>query len=192
MKFPDTRVIVFNVAAGVVTIAALAAVVRSLVYTPALAPCTERYPSGTIFALERGGVLLDLRRPAGAPQRQGRRTRRQRRDRPASRVRPAPVVMGVTLAKGSISPHARHETKGGVSFPWQPRAVHGKTAACLAYSVLLPAGFDFHRVGCSPASAAPRAPTDPATKTLPHFSPGVATAASVLPPSSIRAPGRSN
>ena len=58
MKLPGTRVILFNVAAGLVTIAAVVAVVRSLVRTPELAPCTERYPSGTVFALEQGGVLL--------------------------------------------------------------------------------------------------------------------------------------
>ena len=45
MKLPDTRVIVFNIAAGMITVAALVAVVRSLVYTPALAPCTERFLS---------------------------------------------------------------------------------------------------------------------------------------------------
>ena len=42
------------------------------------------------------------------------------------------------------------DAKGGVSFPWQPRAVQGKTAACLSYSVLLPADFDFHEGGYLP------------------------------------------
>jgi hypothetical protein len=149
MKLPDTRVIVFNIAAGMVTVAALVAVVRSLVYTPALAPCTERYPSGTVFGLERGGALLtsvDLQaRLSGKDVGLGDNVQIAR-----LKGAPAAVGMGVTLAKGSISPHVQHEAKGGVSFPWQPRAVQGKTSACLAYSVLLPAGFDFHQGGMLP------------------------------------------
>jgi hypothetical protein len=58
MKLPGARVILFNVAAGLVTVAAVVAVVRSLVSTPELAPCSERYAARTQFALEQGGVLL--------------------------------------------------------------------------------------------------------------------------------------
>ena len=36
----------------------MVAVVRSLVATPELAPCAERYAARTQFALEQGGVLL--------------------------------------------------------------------------------------------------------------------------------------
>src|SRR5262245_36303311 len=149
MKLPDTRVIVFNIAAGMITVAALVAVVRSLIYTPALAPCTERYPSGTVFALERGGVLLtstDLQaRLSGKDVGLGDNVQ-------IARIKgaPAPVAIGVTLGKGSISPHTKHEAAGGVSFPWEPRSMQGKTSACLAYSVLLPAGFDFHQGGSLP------------------------------------------
>ena len=149
MKLPGTRVILFNVAAGLVTIAAVVAVVRSLVRTPELAPCTERYPSGTVFALEQGGVLLtsaDLQaRLSGKDIGLGDNVR-------IARVKdaPSPVALGVTLAKGSVAPHVHSAAKGGVSFAWDPRSVRGKTAACLAYSVLLPAGFQFHHGGLLP------------------------------------------
>ena len=149
MKLPGTRVIVFNVAAGVVTIAAVVAVVRSLVHTPSLAPCTQRYPAGTVFALEHNGVLLtsaDLQaRLSGKDVGLGDNV-------VISRIKdgPAPIAVGVTLAKGSIAPHVPEAGKGGVSFAWEPRSLHGKTAACLSYSVLLPAGFNFHQGGILP------------------------------------------
>jgi hypothetical protein len=37
---------------------AVVAVVRSLVHTPQLAPCAQRYASGIVFSLEQNGVLL--------------------------------------------------------------------------------------------------------------------------------------
>ena len=149
MKLPATRVILFNVAAGLVTIAAVVAVVRSLVHTPALAPCTERYPSGTAFALEQGGVLLtsaDLQaRLSGKDIGLGDNVKIAR-----MKDAPTPVALGVTLAKGSVAPHVHDVPRGGVTFAWDPRSLHGKTAACLAYSVLLPAGFQFHQGGVLP------------------------------------------
>jgi hypothetical protein len=149
MKLPGTRVILFNVAAGLVTIAAVVAVVRSLVHTPALAPCTERYPSGIAFALEQGGVLLtsaDLQaRLSGKDVGLGDNVQVAR-----MKDAPAPVALGVTLAKGSVAPHVHNAPKGGLTFAWDPRSVQGKTAACLAYSVLLPAGFQFHHGGLLP------------------------------------------
>ena len=63
---------------------------------------------------------------------------------------PAPIVLNVSLPQGSGSPQREAGPKGGVSFPWQPRAARGKSAACLSYSVLLPASFEFHRGGVLP------------------------------------------
>jgi len=149
MKLPDTRVIVFNVAAGLVTIAAVLAVVRSLVRTPELAPCTERYPSATAFSLEQGGVLLTS---ADLQARLGGKDIGLGDNVQIARMKdaPAPVVVGVTLTKGSVGPHVHSAAMGGVSFAWDPRSVRGKTAACLSYNVLLPAGFQFHQGGLLP------------------------------------------
>ena len=149
MKLPDTRIILFNVAGGLVTFGVLLAVLRSFVFSPSVAPCSERYIAGTIFGLERGGVLLTS---ADLQARLGGKDVGLGDNVEIARIKggPTPVAMGVHLAKGSASPHAPAATKGGVSFHWDPRSIQGKAAACLAYSVLLPADFDFHRGGVLP------------------------------------------
>jgi hypothetical protein len=59
--------------------------------------------------------------------------------------------MGVRLQKASVSNDGSATPfTGGTRFPWQPRALQGKTSACLSYSVLLPADFEFHRGGVLP------------------------------------------
>ena len=57
-KVPDAKVIVFNAAAVLIAVAAAAAVIRSWVFTPTAAPCSERYTSSTTFSLDRAGVVL--------------------------------------------------------------------------------------------------------------------------------------
>ena len=190
MKLPDTRVIVFNVAAGVVTIAALIAVLRSLVHTPALAPCTERYQAGISFSVERGGVLLT------SDDLQARLSGKDiglDSDVKIARIKdgPAPVAIGVTLGKGSIAPLCRPTPRAASASMAAARRA-GKTAACLSYSVLLPANFDFHEGGYLPGILG--------AESADHFKEGStalllggATAASVRPPGSTRAlvPSRS-
>jgi hypothetical protein len=149
MGKPATNVIAFNAAAGLVTVAALAAVVRSFVFAPASAPCSERYANATFFALERAGVVLtaaDLQSGVGG------------RDAGLidnvailkAKDAPSPAIMTIGLPKGSSSPHVAEGPKAGMSFPWEPRALQGKSAACLAYHVHLPADFDFGRGGVLP------------------------------------------
>jgi polysaccharide lyase-like protein len=149
MKSLDTKLIVFNAAAAIITIGALVAVLRSYVFAPSAAPCAERYANGTLFALDRAGVVLtaaDLQsslagNDAGVLE-----------NLSIGRLADAPaaIVLNVSLPKGSGSPLNAALPKGGVSFPWQPRTVQGKTAACLSYSVFLPADFEFHRGGVLP------------------------------------------
>jgi hypothetical protein len=146
----DARVIVFNFAAVLIAVTAVAAVVRSWVFTPSAPPCSERYINSTVFALERGGVTLtaaDLQSSVGgmdagvidnlsiAKLKDG----------------PGPIAMAVNLPTGSSSPHG--QPRGGISFPWQPRVVRGKSAVCLSYSVLLPADFQFSLGGTLPGIA---------------------------------------
>jgi hypothetical protein len=149
MKMPAPKVILFNAAALLVTGAAVAAVVRSLVFSPAAAPCSERYISSTVFPLERAGVVLTA---ADLQSRLGGKDAGVIDNVSIARLEggPAPVAMSVNLPRGAASPHAASGPKAGVSFPWQPRAVQGKTAACLSYSVLLPADFQFGRGGVLP------------------------------------------
>jgi hypothetical protein len=146
-KMPDAKIIVFNVAAVLITAAAVAGLLRSWLIRPTSTPCSERYHHSTAFALERGGVVLtaaDLQsslhgRDAGVIDNVS-----------IARLEngPAPAAITVRLPKGSTTPQG--SPHGGMSFPWDPRGVQGKTAACLGYSVLLPADFAFGRGGTLP------------------------------------------
>jgi hypothetical protein len=152
MRLPSAKVMVLNAAAGIVTVAALLGVVRSMFFAPAALPCDERYRNMTAFALERGGALLtaaDLQ--AGVSGREAGVVENVA----IARVKdaPAPLAMGVSLKKGSASPRWAGGTKGGMSYPWEPRSLQSRTSACLAYHVLLPADFDFHRGGVLPGLA---------------------------------------
>lgn len=148
-KTPDTKVILFNAAAVMIGVAAVAAVVRSFVVSPTSAPCSERYTSSTSFALERAGVLLtaaDLQAGLGGRDAGVIENLHIARLRDA----PAPVAMTVDLPKGSAFPHASASLKGGMTFPWETRLLRGRAAACLSYHVLVPADFPFGRGGALP------------------------------------------
>jgi hypothetical protein len=152
MRLPATKFIVFNAAAGLVGVAALVAAVRAVLMPATLAPCAERYHSMTGFALERAGAPLtaaDLQASLGG------------RDvgvidnvaiGPVKDA-PAPLAMSVVLAKATAPQQGSNESKGGATFPWEPRVLQGKANACLSYQVLFPAGFDFQRGGALPGIA---------------------------------------
>lgn len=141
MSMSNVKVIVFNVAAVIVAVGATAAVVRSWIFAPAMPPCSERYLTVTSFALERSGVPLT---PADLQSSLGGNDAGVVENVSISRLdgAPAPLGMGVTLPKGSMRPQIAEGIKGGISFPWRPRSIQGKAAACLSYGVLLPENFD--------------------------------------------------
>lgn len=147
MRMPGAKVILFNAAAGLVTVAALIAVGRSALMSPTTTPCSERYTNAMRFSLTRGGAALttvDLQATLGG------------KDLGVAEnvtIRPVtnaafPAAMTVSLRKGTTAP--QDAAAGGMSFPWWPRSLQDKPAACLAYDVLLPADFDFHRGGTLP------------------------------------------
>jgi Polysaccharide lyase 14 len=149
MKSPATKVIIFNAAAVLITVSALVGVLRSYVFKATTAPCTERYLNATNLALERGGVVLaaaDLQSSVGGND------AGLLENLAIGPLKGAPShnVINVKLPQGSGSPWSETQPKGGISFPWQPRATEGKTAVCLSYSVLLPESFAFHRGGVLP------------------------------------------
>lgn len=140
MRLPSTKVILFN--AGIVLAAGGAAIMalRSMLITPAIEPCSERYHNMAVFALERNGAMITAAelqamsggRDAGVIEN-------------VSFVRKGgPVAMQVNLPKDAA------RTKGGMSFPWEPNSLAGKTRACLTYQVQFAAGFDFQRGGRLP------------------------------------------
>ncbi len=149
MRLPATKFIVFNAAAGLIGLAALAAAVRSVLMPDTTPPCSERYNAMTAFALERAGVVLtaaDLQASLGG------------KDvgvienvtiGPLKNA-PAPVSMAVNLRKEAASSQGAGDAKGGATFPWEPRVLQGKASACLSYQVLFQNGFDFQRGGALP------------------------------------------
>jgi hypothetical protein len=149
MKKTDLKVILFNAAAVLITVAALVGVLRSYVFAPTAAPCSERYLNTAEFSLKRAGVVLtaaDLQASLGGND----AGVIDNLEIGPAKDAPVPVVLSVKLPQGSGSPMSDVAAKGGVSFPWQPRAARGKSAVCLSYSVLLPANFEFHRGGVLP------------------------------------------
>jgi hypothetical protein len=153
MPLPGSKLIAFNAAAALIGLAAVVAAARSVFMPAVIPPCSERYHSMTSFALERAGILLtaaDLQSSLGGKDVGviGNVTIAPAKDAPAR------VAMTVSLQKASMSVEGIvTEFKGGTTFPWQPRAVQGKTSACLSYHVLLPADFEFHRGGVLPGIA---------------------------------------
>ena len=152
MRLPATKFIVFNAAAGLVGVAALVAAVRAVLMPDTLAPCSDRYHSMTAFALERAGAPLTA---VDLQARLGGRDVGVIDNVTVGPVKdaPAPLAISVVLGKATASQQGSGESKGGATFPWEPRVLQGKTSACLSYQVLLPAGFDFQRGGALPGIA---------------------------------------
>lgn len=148
MRLPSTKVILFNAAIVVAAGGAAVMAIRSMLFTPSMEPCTERYHNMTVFALERNGTMIT---PAEVQAISGGRDAGVIEN--VSVVRkdgPSPVALQVNLPKGTASPHRTSGPKGGMSFPWAPNALLGKTSACLTYHVQFPATFDFNRGGRLP------------------------------------------
>ena len=149
MVLSPNKVIVLNVAAALVTVAAVGAVARSYILTPTVSACGERYRNVMTFPLERdGGILTAADLQARAGGREAGLLENVEVQRLAKA--PAPVGLKVRLPKGSASPNVPEMPVGGMSFPWMPRALKGKSEACLSYGMLLPADFDGHLGGFLP------------------------------------------
>lgn len=145
MRLPSTKVILFNAGAMIVAGAAVFGALHSMFAASVTPPCLERYLKMTTFALDRGGVLLtsaDLQAMSG-----GRDAGVMQNVAIVRKDGPAPLALEVQLQKGSSG------REDGMGFPWEPRVLAGKTAACLSYHVFLPKDFDFRRSGKLPGLA---------------------------------------
>ena len=58
MDLPSRQALILNGAAGLITVVAVIAVVRSFITTPTIPSCAERYRNVMLFPLERDGALL--------------------------------------------------------------------------------------------------------------------------------------
>lgn len=125
-----------NIAAIVMAVSAVGGVIRSWVYTPTTQPCEQRYGNVLHFKLDRDGHLLaptDLQARSGGRD-AGLLTNVEITTASGA---PKPVVMKVSVPKGSHMPDAGTASVGGMQFPWEPRNIQGQKAACLAYNVML-------------------------------------------------------
>lgn len=157
MKKPSGLAILFNAAAVLIVLASGAAVLRSTFVADEMAPCSTRYDRGTQLALEgdRGRLLTaaDLQARSGGTD-WGLLQNARIVEVKGDQVRHA---VEVKLAKASTDAGARF----GMGFTWAPRGVEQTSSACLAYSVLIPAGFDFAGGGRLPGLQAAAGPAKP-------------------------------
>ncbi len=139
--------IVFNIAAGIVGVAAVVGAVRYTVFKPQIEPCDRRYRSVMHFTLEKNGQLVtpdELQARAGGQDKGMHNVEVQRLAQA-----PKPVVMKVALASGAGGPDAGSRA-GGMHFPWTPRAVASHGATCLAYNLMLAPDFETSGNGLLP------------------------------------------
>lgn len=104
----------------------------------------------TSLKLERDGNLVSIAEIQGAA---GTMDRGVDRNLSFRRIKdgPASIAMGVEIQPGTGPAGTKTGTPGGVSYPWTPGSLPEKVdAACLSYSVFLPADFEFARGGVLP------------------------------------------
>lgn len=152
MAISARTAILFNVAAALVAASAVGAVVRGWFHTPRAIPCDQRYRSVMLMPLEKDGQPLTA---ADLQSRSGGRDIGLLDNVEIARApgAPAPIAIKVSLPKGSAAPDTGDLRVGGMSFPWEPRAVRAQNAVCLSYSVKLSADFDMSQNGVLPGIA---------------------------------------
>lgn len=144
----NAKVILFNAAAGLVAVTALAAVVRSVLSPSAVSPCGERYTNSIAFQLERNGQILT---PIDIQARVGIRDDGLAEN--VDVVKPRDTRIPTALRVSLRNPQATDKPasgKGGMTFPWSPKAVQSETAACLSYNVFLHGDLDYQGGGTLP------------------------------------------
>ncbi len=137
-----TRAIVFNAGAVVVMVAGAYTGVRTLVFPPQSETCLTRYDRSTTLPLQIGGK-----------ERTAADFQAQSNGRDAGILEnmtihgaaggPVKAAMQIKFAENSDAPSNDGKAAGGIKFPWESKMFQGKQAACLSYSVFVPADFKF-------------------------------------------------
>ncbi len=141
-KLPSRNSILFNGAAIVIGGVSLVLALKSSLIKEDAEVCSARYLQGTRMSLERNGAPLsadDLQsRLAGTDW--GLLDRAS-----VVKVKSGPSDLAMQLDLTTARADDRNEDNGreGVGFSWLPRALTPVNAACLSYSIYLPAGFQF-------------------------------------------------
>ena len=137
-----TQAIVFNAGAVVLMAAGAYTGVRTLMFPPQAETCLARYDRSTTLPLQVGGkerTAADFQaqsngRDAGVLE---NLTVRREGDGPIK------TAMQIKFAENSDAPSADGQATGGIKFPWESQMFQGKQAACLSYSIFIPADFKF-------------------------------------------------
>lgn len=148
MKLPSTQTIVLNGAAILIFGASLIAAARSTLFKAPIAPCTERYLRSTTMALDRGGRAMhinDLQSHLSGTDWNLLDNAR------VVNLRSGPAKQALEVKTVVQRPAGSEDAKPGVGFVWTPSSLpRDTTAACLAYQVFLPEGFDLGAGGRLP------------------------------------------
>jgi hypothetical protein len=147
MNLTSKNSIIFNVGGGAVLLTVAGYVVTSFFTTAAVSPCTKRYPAGHQLTFDAPGG-----RAMSATELQARFGSRQ-----WGLLRNANVVNAggktpINNLEVMLAPTDDDEGTGenGVGFTWERHELAKSTAACLSYSVFLPAEFAFQEPGHLP------------------------------------------
>lgn len=147
MSLPSMNSIMFNVAGGAVLLTVGTYMLSSFFWTPAIAPCAERYPAGFQMSFDGPGgkpmTPIDLQARSGS--------------REWGLIQNASVVAGDKGSSDSVLDVKLAPTdaeggtpQNGIGFTWQPHEIGGAKSACLSYRVFMPTDFTFKERGRLP------------------------------------------
>jgi hypothetical protein len=142
MAISKKNLILFNGAAALLVVASIGYALRTHLVAHDEEPCMTRYLQGARFGVERDG------RPMAGSDLQARMGGTDWGVLDRLRVvklksGPSPYAVEFDLTAAKADDRNAENGREGVGFIWSPRSMGKGTAACLAYSVFLPEGFDF-------------------------------------------------
>lgn len=143
------KIMLFNGAAAMLIVGSFGYALKTSLIADAVPPCSERYPRGMQMALENGGQPLtsaDIQaRALGSDWGLLDRTK-------VIKIADGPAKVAIEYAVTNQKARDRDQAEGreGAGFVWAPRAVQSVQAACLAYAMFVPDGFDFGAGGRLP------------------------------------------
>jgi hypothetical protein len=149
MSTSRTKFILFNAAAALVGVSALVAAGRSLLTPTTAQPCSERYANSMAFQLERDGNTMtttDIQSRVGAHD----DGLIENVDVVKPRDSRIPAALRVSLRNTQPASGGAPAGRGGMSFPWNPRAVQNQAAVCLSYNLFFHGDLDFYSGGTLP------------------------------------------
>ncbi len=138
----------FNVGGGAILLTVVGYAITSFFTTPAVMPCTSRFPSGVqlAFARENGKLLSPVELQARSGSREWGLLKNAHIS-PSAQGTPSGGALEVKLAS---TENEDQTSQNGVGFIWQLPEVAKASSACLSYSAFVPADFKFNEPGYLP------------------------------------------